>query len=189
MRLAVLAGVVDADDATLAGRAGAHDAPAGREDRMVAADPGPVAWTEAGAALADDDLAAADLLAGEHLDPEHLRVRISPVAARAKSLLVRHQEPSFFAAGLRAAGFLAAGFFAAGFFAAAFLAAGFLAAGFLGARGFAGAFVSVSALASVAGFASAFGSSAFLAAGFLVSRWTLEPSSFASPERCRAGGR
>ena len=46
------------------------DAGAGGEDRVVAAEAGAVARAEAGAALADDDLAAADLLAGEDLHPE-----------------------------------------------------------------------------------------------------------------------
>jgi hypothetical protein len=63
---------------------------AGGEDRVVAAEAGALAGAEAGAALADDDLAASDLLAGKDLDAEHLRVRIATVAARAESLLVRH---------------------------------------------------------------------------------------------------
>src|SRR5436305_1791604 len=79
---------------------------------------------ERGAPLADDDLAAAHPLPGKDLHAEHLRVRVAAVAARAKSFLVGHQEPSFFCAGLRPAGFLAAGFLAAGFFAAGLRAAG-----------------------------------------------------------------
>jgi very-short-patch-repair endonuclease len=63
---------------------------AGGEDRVVAAEAGAVARAEAGATLADDDLAAADLLAREDLDPEHLRIRVATVAARAESLLVSH---------------------------------------------------------------------------------------------------
>src|SRR5215211_2720628 len=63
-----------------------------REDRVVAADARPVTGTEPGSALAHDDLAPADALAGEDLDPEHLRVRVAAVATRSKSLLMRHRS-------------------------------------------------------------------------------------------------
>ena len=60
----------------------AADRPGARcEDRVVAPDAGSIAGPEAGAALAHDDLAAADPLAGEDLDPEHLGVRVAPVTA------------------------------------------------------------------------------------------------------------
>src|SRR5436190_14639748 len=110
----------DGDDAALAGRAELDHARTSCEDRVVAADSRALAGPEPSAPLADDDLAAAYLLPGEHLDAEHLRVRVAAVPARAKSLLVRPYFSSFFAAGFRAAGFLAAGFLAAGFLAGAF---------------------------------------------------------------------
>ncbi len=69
------------DRAALARRPEIDPALAGREDRVVAPETGALAGAEAGAALADDDLAAGDALAGEHLDPEHLRVRVAAVAA------------------------------------------------------------------------------------------------------------
>src|SRR5688572_5457677 len=65
----------DRDRPALAGRLEVDGAGAGREDRVVAAEAGALAGAEAGAALADDDLAAADGLAGEDLHTEHLRVR------------------------------------------------------------------------------------------------------------------
>src|SRR6187200_1173717 len=80
----------DADSTTLAGRLEINRALAGGEDRVVAADTDAVAGPEAGAALADDDLAAADALAGEDLDAEHVRVRFAAVAAGAEAFLVRH---------------------------------------------------------------------------------------------------
>src|SRR4051794_24536907 len=88
-RAALLAGG-DRDRAALAAGLEFDHAGAGREDRMIAAEPGAVARPEARAALAHDDLAAADLLAGEYLHPEVLGVRVAPVAAGAESLLVSH---------------------------------------------------------------------------------------------------
>src|SRR5207253_665006 len=76
--------------AALAGRFELHDAFAGGEDRVVAAEADAVAGPKAGAALADDDLAAADALAGEDLDAEHVRVGFAAVAAGAETFLVRH---------------------------------------------------------------------------------------------------
>src|SRR3954468_13964017 len=78
-----------------------HDAPApaGREphgprragvERVVPADPDALAGMEARAALADDDLAAGDVLAREDLDAEALGVRVAPVARGAEPLLMRH---------------------------------------------------------------------------------------------------
>src|SRR5439155_5940168 len=90
---AALVGLVDADDATFARRPERHCPRPRREDRVVAADARAVAGPEARAALAHDDLAAADRLAREDLDPEHLRVRVAAVAARAKSLLMSHLSP------------------------------------------------------------------------------------------------
>src|SRR3954464_8781511 len=68
-----------------------HASCAGREDRVVLADPGPLAGLEAGAALAHDDLAAGHDLAREHLHSEALGGRVAPVAAGAESLLVSHE--------------------------------------------------------------------------------------------------
>src|SRR3954453_12235538 len=59
-------------------------------DRVVLADARAVAGPEAGAALADDDLAAGDALAREHLHAEALGVRVAAVPRGAESLLVRH---------------------------------------------------------------------------------------------------
>src|SRR3954471_15628163 len=58
--------------------------------RVVAAHADAVAGLEAAAALADDDLAAGDGLAREHLDAEALGVRVTAVAGRAEALLVCH---------------------------------------------------------------------------------------------------
>src|SRR5437660_604274 len=52
-----------------------------------------VARAKARAALADDDLAAAHGLAGEHLHAQALGLRVAPVAAGAQSLLMRHRRP------------------------------------------------------------------------------------------------
>src|SRR3954466_6129301 len=65
-----------------AGRAGVQ--------RVVAAHADALAGLEAAAALADDDLAAGDGLAGEHLHPEALGVRVAAVAGGAEALLVCH---------------------------------------------------------------------------------------------------
>src|SRR4051794_10017165 len=99
----------DADDA--AATAGSEVDRAGRlrEDRVVLADADADARLESGAALAHDDLAAGDGLAGEHLDAEALGVRVAAVAGGAEPLLVRHQPvPSSSVALLAAAALLAA---------------------------------------------------------------------------------
>ena len=57
-----------------------HDAGALGEDRVVLAEARALAGLEAGAALADDDLAAGDLLAGEDLHAEALGVGVAAVA-------------------------------------------------------------------------------------------------------------
>src|SRR5690348_4105491 len=78
------------DRPPLAGRLEVDRARAGGEDRVVAADAYALAGPEAGAALADDDLAAGDFLTGEDLDPQHVGVGFATVAAGAESFLVRH---------------------------------------------------------------------------------------------------
>src|SRR5262249_39576887 len=65
-----------------------------REDRVVLADPGALARLESRAALADDDLAAVDGLAGQHLHAEALGVRATAVAGGADPLLMRHYAAS-----------------------------------------------------------------------------------------------
>src|SRR5215475_5533586 len=80
-RCSVLVGE-DADRAALAGGVEGDGAGAGGEDGVVAAEADALAGPEAGAALADDDLAAGHLLAGEHLDAEHLRIRFAAVSGR-----------------------------------------------------------------------------------------------------------
>ena len=60
------------------------------EDRVVAAEAGARAGAEPRPALADEDHALLDLLAGEDLHAEHLRVRVAAVPRRTESLLVRH---------------------------------------------------------------------------------------------------
>src|SRR4051794_14158231 len=63
------------------------------EDRVVLAEAGAVARLEDGAALADDDLAARDDLAGEDLHAEALRVGVAAIAARPETLLMSHRRP------------------------------------------------------------------------------------------------
>src|SRR4051794_37341020 len=58
--------------------------------RVVATEAGARAGVEAGAALADDDLAAGHGLAGEDLHAEALGLRVTAVAAGAEALLVCH---------------------------------------------------------------------------------------------------
>ena len=50
------------------------------------------------AALADDDLPGADVLAREDLDTEVLRIRVATVLRRAETLLMRHRRPPFLSA-------------------------------------------------------------------------------------------
>src|SRR3954469_12522122 len=84
------------DHAAAAAGGELHDAGARREDRVVLADADAVARPEAGTALANDDLAAAHCLPGEHLHAEALGVRVAAVAAGAESLLVSHlSSPSW----------------------------------------------------------------------------------------------
>src|ERR1700710_1877437 len=64
-----------------------------RKNRVIAPEPGPLTGPEPRPALAHDDLAARDLLAGEYLDAEHLRVRFAPVATGAQPLLMSHRSP------------------------------------------------------------------------------------------------
>src|SRR6266536_6365456 len=63
------------------------------EDRVVPADAGPVARLELGPALAHDDLAAGDGLAGEDLHAEALGLRVAPVATRSETFLMSHPRP------------------------------------------------------------------------------------------------
>src|SRR4029077_12064793 len=61
-----------------------------REDRVVLADPGARSGAEARAALADEDHPRRNVLAGEELHAEHLRLGVAAVPRRAESLLVCH---------------------------------------------------------------------------------------------------
>src|SRR4029077_17511337 len=61
-----------------------------REDRVVLADPGARSGAEARAALADEDHPRRNVLAGEELHAEHLRLVVAAVPRRAQSLLVCH---------------------------------------------------------------------------------------------------
>src|SRR3954468_7772664 len=78
-----------------------HDAPApaGRElhgprragvERVVLADPDALAGMEARTALADDDLAAGHVLAGEDLHAQALGIGVAAVARGAEPLLMSH---------------------------------------------------------------------------------------------------
>src|SRR5207248_11272954 len=60
------------------------------EDRVVAAATGALARAELRAALPNEDHPGLDLLTGEDLHAEHLRVRVAAVPRRAESLLVCH---------------------------------------------------------------------------------------------------
>src|SRR6266480_4751232 len=82
--------VVDGDIPTLATRAERNRSGTRGEDRVVAADARAVAGAELRAALAHEDHPGLHFLAGEDLDPEHLRVRVAPVARRAESFFVSH---------------------------------------------------------------------------------------------------
>src|SRR5262249_10146469 len=97
----------DRDSAALAARPELDLAVLRGEDRVVAADARTGARPEARSALANDDHPGLDVLAGEDLHAEHLRVRVAPVAARSESLLVRHYSAFFLVVVLRAAGFFA----------------------------------------------------------------------------------
>src|SRR5919204_66041 len=81
---------VDFDEALLAALAEHDRSRTLREDRVVATEAGAVSRAELRAALPDQDHPGLDLLAGEDLHAEHLRVRIAAVARGAESLLVCH---------------------------------------------------------------------------------------------------
>src|SRR3954466_16269740 len=83
----------DRDDAAAAAGLELDRAGALGEDRVVLAEAGAVARLEDGAALADDDLAARDDLAGEDLHAEALRVGVAAIAARPETLLMSHRRP------------------------------------------------------------------------------------------------
>ena len=72
----------------------ADDAVRQREERVVLGQAHVLARLPLRAVLAEDDRAAADLLAAEALDAQPLRVAVAPVAARALTLLVRHGSPT-----------------------------------------------------------------------------------------------
>src|SRR5207248_5080080 len=80
----------DGDEAAVAARSERDLAGALREDRVVLADAGAVARTEARTALADEDHPRRHVLSGEELHAEHLRIRVATVARRAESLLMCH---------------------------------------------------------------------------------------------------
>src|SRR5439155_20683867 len=82
--------VDDRDGAALAARPELDPPVLLGEDRVVAAEPRARAGTEPRPALADDDHPGFDLLAGEDLHAEHLRVRVAPVARGSESFLVCH---------------------------------------------------------------------------------------------------
>src|SRR5437763_5742616 len=82
--------LADAYEAALAAPLELHAAVAEREDRVVAPEAGAGAGAEPRPALAHDDRAGPHLLAGEHLDAEHLRIRVAPVPGRAETFLVSH---------------------------------------------------------------------------------------------------
>src|SRR6185503_13877038 len=64
-----------------------------REHGVVAAQSGACPGIEPRAALADDDRARRHILAGEHLDPEPLRVGVAAVLRGTEALLMRHLPP------------------------------------------------------------------------------------------------
>src|SRR5262249_43555971 len=82
--------VADRDEAAVAAGAEVDLPVPDGEDRVVATDlrarPGP----EPAAALADQDHPGLDVLTGEDLHAQSLRVRVAPVARGTKTLLVRH---------------------------------------------------------------------------------------------------
>src|SRR6266568_482333 len=87
-RLSAL-GIVDDDAAAVfADTLVLHVAVDQREERVIAADAHAGARLDLGPALADEDRAGVDQLAAVDLDPEHLRVRVAPVARRAAALLM-----------------------------------------------------------------------------------------------------
>src|SRR5437773_12556486 len=90
MELTSSALVADFDEAPLAALTKGDGAGTGREDCVVAADARTWARAELRPTLTDENHPGLDLLAGEDLHAEHLRVRIATVARRAKSFFVSH---------------------------------------------------------------------------------------------------
>src|SRR5205085_6237120 len=80
----------DVDEAAAAAGAELHLAVGGGEQRVVAAPADVVAGVELGAPLTDDDRAGAHGGAVEDLHPEPLGGRVTPVAGRGRTLLLRH---------------------------------------------------------------------------------------------------
>src|SRR5262245_8441138 len=80
----------DVDDAAAAAAGELDHAGRAGEERVVTPDPHALAGAEARSPLADDDLAAVDRLAREHLDAEALALGVAAVAARAEPLLMSH---------------------------------------------------------------------------------------------------
>src|SRR5581483_9997893 len=120
-----LGGVDDRDGAPLAARAELDPAVLRGKDRVVTAETGAGAGPEARSALPDEDHPGLHVLAGEDLHPQHLRVRVAPVARGAESLLVSHRYSAFF--------------FVVVFFALAFFAGPAAAFGFAAVFGFSSA--------------------------------------------------
>src|SRR5215210_2717508 len=89
-RRSLLGLIDDGDQAALATRLEHDGAGTLGEDRVVAADARAGARAEARAALADDDRARGDVLAGEDLHAEHLRVRVAAVPRGPESLFMGH---------------------------------------------------------------------------------------------------
>src|SRR5256885_15037317 len=94
----LLGGLCDFDEAAVAALLERDRPGARREDRVVAAETGARAGPELRPSLADEDHPALDLLPGEDLHAEHLRVRIAAVARGAEPLLVCHYWFSLFVA-------------------------------------------------------------------------------------------
>jgi hypothetical protein len=82
--------VDDADETAIAARPERDFSCARREDRVVLADARAGPRAEARAALPDEDHPRRHVLAAEHLDAEHLRIRVAAVARRAQAFLVCH---------------------------------------------------------------------------------------------------
>src|SRR3954453_20784184 len=93
---ALLGGLCDFDEAALAALLERDRSGTRREDRVAAAESGPRTRSEPRAALADEDHPGLDILAGEDLDAEHLRVRAAAVGGRAESFFVCHYCFSLF---------------------------------------------------------------------------------------------
>src|SRR5436305_15063060 len=94
----LLGGLCDFDEAAVAALLERDGSRARGEDRVIAAKAGSRARAELRPALADEDHPALDLLAGEDLHAEHLRVRVAAVARGAEPLLMCHYCFSLFVA-------------------------------------------------------------------------------------------